>query len=226
ARPAAQRKTDKHGSVSDELVPFMHFHLDEADGTARAPGHSIVATVNEAAVVTLLQEGPDGVVVLLRHGKVTAPLIRGLAPILVAVPVHPIAQTDRLLGLDAGELVNPVLTLLHKPIDAGERIARHEVFDVALGAQLEFLLNFDFDPQTLAVKAILVAQFMPRHSEIALVSILVSPTPGMMYAHGVVGGDRAIEKGPAWFTTILFAEFVEDFVTLPEIEDGTFLGGE
>ena len=48
--------------------------------------------VEEAALVALLEEAPDGVVVLLRHREVGV------------VPIHPVAQPDRLVGLNRGEL--------------------------------------------------------------------------------------------------------------------------
>ena len=59
--------------------------------------------------MALLEEAPDRVVVLLRHGEVAARSSGGLAQSSSSVPVHPVAEADRLLGLNAGELVHAVL---------------------------------------------------------------------------------------------------------------------
>src|SRR5262245_51280614 len=105
-RPAAQRKPDEDGAMGHEHIAFVHFHLADAHGAPWAPRHRVVRLVDQTAVVTLLEEPPDGVIVLLRHREITATLVRRLPPILFAVPVHPHAETDRLLGLPPCELVH------------------------------------------------------------------------------------------------------------------------
>src|SRR5262249_9554567 len=70
AGPVAQREPDEDRLVMDLLVAFLDLHLAEADAAARAPRHGVEAAVDQAALVALLEEGPDRVVVLLRHREV------------------------------------------------------------------------------------------------------------------------------------------------------------
>src|SRR5262249_49931957 len=143
-----------------------------------------------------------------------------LLPVLVAVPVHPVAQADRLLGLDAGELIDALLAELHEAVHAGEAVAGDEVRDVALRAEAEFLLDLDLDPEAVRVEAVLVAQLVAGHGLVALVDVLVSAAPGVVDAHRVVGGDRAVEEGPLRLAGVLLAEALEGLRALPEGEDG------
>ena len=52
-------------------------------------------------------------------------------------------------------------------------LAGDEVFDVALGLQLEFFLNLDLDPEALAIEAVLVAELVAGHGEEAEASAVV-----------------------------------------------------
>src|SRR5439155_23544492 len=106
-RPAPQGEFDEHRPVRDELVALVHLHLAQADAAPAAPRHGVVAAVDQAAAVTLLEEAPDRVVVLLRHREVALALVRRPGPVRVgAVPVHPVAEADRLVRLDAGVLID------------------------------------------------------------------------------------------------------------------------
>ncbi len=224
AGPAAQGELDEDRLVVDLLVAFLDLHLAQADAAARAPRHGVVAAVDEAAAVALLEEGPDRVVVLLGHREVRIPLSGRFGPVLVgAVPVHPVAEADRLLRLDAGEPVHALLAELHEAVDAGEDVAGHQVLDVALGGELQLLLDLDLDPQALAVEAVLVALALALHGVVALEGVLVSAAPGVVDAHRVVGGDGAVEEGPARAVLVLFAQGVEGPRLVPELEDAAFL---
>ena len=59
-------------------------------------------------------------------------------------------------------------------------------------------------------------------AKISVVDILVGPAPGVVNAHGVVGGDGTVEEAPARFAGVESAAFVEDAVLVPEREDGPF----
>src|SRR5262249_50199630 len=96
--------------------------------------------------------------------------------------------------------------------------------DVALRLEFQLFLDFDLDPQALAIKAVLMAQFVAGHRLVALVSVLVGASPGVVYAHRVVGGNRPVEKRPLRLAAILFAQFVERAGALPELENGPLLG--
>ncbi len=183
-------------------------------------------------MMALLQKRPDGVVILLGHSEIRLALVWRFGPILIGnVEVHPIAEPDRLIGLNAGELIDPVLAHLHELGNGSHAVSGYEVLDVAFrfhpnAAVFELFFNLDLDPQPLTVEALLIAQFMAGHGEIALVDILVRPAPGMMHAHRIVGSDGTIEKRPFRLAAILFAEFGKGVNLLPEIENELFLRGE
>ena len=90
----------------------------------------------------------------------------------------------------------------------------------------EFLLDLDLDPQALAVEAVLVAQLVAGHGVVALKGVLVGAAPGVMDAHRVVGGDRAVEEGPARPALVLLAQLLEGVDLVPELQDRAFLGRE
>ena len=92
-----------HGSFVENLLDVSGFR-----GTSGAtrPRHHIRASIEFLALVAFLEKRPDGVVVLLGHREVGV------------LPVHPHAQTDRLLGLDLGVLSHPLLARLDETVDS------------------------------------------------------------------------------------------------------------
>ena len=161
------------------LVTFGDdFVLRQAGAAARAPGHRVGAAVEPAVLVAALQEMPDGVVILIRHGVVGV------------VPVHPVAEALRLFGLDRGVLAHPLLALLD---EAGDAVG----LDVALGGKALLLLHLHFDPQPLAVEPVLVALAVALHGAPAQEQVLVGAAPGVVHPHRVVGGDRTVDEGVA-----------------------------
>ena len=211
----------------DEPIAFLHLHFGDADAATAAPRHHVVAAVDHAAIVALLQEAPDGEIVFLGHREVRLPLVRALGPIFIAaVPVHPEAEADRLFRLHAGKAIDAVLALLHEAIHRRFDVARHQVLDVALALEAEFLLDLDLDPEALAIEPLLVAEFVAGHGEVAVVGVLISSTPGMMHAHRIIGSDRPIEKRPARLALVLGLELFERANALPEGEHGALELGE
>src|SRR5262249_29986986 len=91
-------------------------------------------------------------------------------------------------------------------------------FDVALGTESLGLLDLDLDPEALAVKAVLVALVVAEHGVVALVGVLVGAPPGVVHAHRVVGGNGAVEGGPARAVLVLLAEALEGVAALPELQ--------
>src|SRR5262249_53290171 len=142
------------------------------------------------------------------------------------VPVHPVAEPDRLRRLDAGELIDALLAQADELVDAEEDVAGDEILDVALALELQLLLDLDLDPQALAVEAVLVALVAAEHGVVALEGVLVSPPPGVVDAHRVVRGDRPVEEGPDRPVRVPCAQLVEDLVRLPERENLALLGRE
>src|SRR5262249_42362843 len=115
---------------------------------------------------------------------------------------------------------------LHEAVDGGERVAGDEGLDVALALELQLLLDLDLDPQPLAVEAVLVALVLAEHGVEALEGVLVGAAPGVVDAHRVVGGDGAVEEGPADAARVLLAEGLEGPCAVPELEHRPLLGGE
>ena len=174
-----QRQAHVHRGVGHLLVPLGDdFVLRQAGAAARAPGHRVGASVEPAVLVAALQEMPDGVVVLIRHGVVGV------------VPVHPVAEAPGLFGLDRGVLAHPLLALLH---EAGDAVG----LDVALGGEALLLLHLHFDPQPLAVEPVLVTLAIALHGAPAQEQVLVGAAPGVVHPHRVVGGDRTVDEGVA-----------------------------
>ena len=91
-------------------------------------------------------------------------------------------------------------------------------FDVAFGFEAEFFFDFDFDPEALAIEPVLIAELVPGHRLVALKEIFIGASPGVMHAHGIVGGDRAVEKRPCWFALIFLDKFLKALLALPEFE--------
>src|SRR5262249_46836147 len=146
---------------ADQLV------LRERRAAPNAPGHGAPALVEPAVLVAALQEVPDVLDVVVGHGEVGV------------VPVHPLAEPDRLLRDDVGVGENPLTTALGEAVEP-------VLLDLALGVESKRLLDLDLDPESLAVEAILIALIEPLHRLVALVHVLVGTAPGMVDTHGVV----------------------------------------
>ncbi len=95
-----------------------------------------------------------------------------------------------------------------------------------LGAEIELLFDFDFDPQPLAVEAVLITQLVAGHGEVTLVGVLVGASPGVMHTHGVVGCDGSVEEGPLRSPPVLRLQFAKDIVIGPEAEHQMLAGQE
>ena len=102
--------------------------------------------VDKTTRVAALQEGPDVVVVLVRHCEIAVPVVGRFQPVVATIPIHPVSQTNGLVCLDSGKFIHALLAQIHKLIDAGETVAWHQIFNITLGLQAQFFFNFDFDP--------------------------------------------------------------------------------
>ena len=171
-----ERKAHVHRGMGHLLVALGDdLVLRQAGAAARAPGHGVGAAVEPALLVAALEEVPDGVVVLIRHGVVGV------------VPVHPVAEPLRLAGLDGGVLAHPLLAVLD---EAGDAVG----LDVALRRKPLLLLYLHLHPQPLAVEAVLVALAVALHGAPAQEQVLVGAPPGVVHAHRVVGSDRPVDE--------------------------------
>src|SRR5260370_14023556 len=86
-----------------------------------------------------------------------------------------------------GEFENAVFAELYKFGDA-------EGFDIELIFEAKLLLDLDFDPQSLAVEAVLIALPVALHGFVALVNVFLDPSPGTVNAHRVIRSNRTIPK--------------------------------
>src|SRR5207253_3306640 len=155
--------------------------------------------IEPSAPVHLLQEGPD--VGDVRVGECE-----------VAVgPVHPHAEPSGLLRDDSRVLGDAFLAALGEPCDA--------VFlDLALRIEPEGSLDFDLDPEALAVEAVLIALVETAESLVALEHVLQSATPAVMHSGGVVGGDGTVYEAPSRSAAVLLAQPLEDLFLVPPIQ--------
>ena len=129
--------------------------------------------------------------------------------------MHPVAQANGLLGLDAGVLVDALLAALDK---LGNTVG----LDVALALEAKLALDFHFDPEALAVEAVLVPLVETAHGPVPLVGVFVGAAPGVVDTHGVVGGDGAVHERPARAALVLGDELVERLGIPPERQDALF----
>ncbi len=133
--------------------------------------------------------GPPGPDQGRRGGRVRAQQVAQAAQLVGVVPVHPVAEPDRLLRLACRERQHALLAQAH---ELGDPV----LLDVALRGEAEVALHVDLDPEALAVEAVLPALVLAAHGVEALEDVLVGSTPGVVDAHRVVGRDRPVEEAP------------------------------
>ena len=191
-----QREADVEAWVGDVLVALGDdLVVGDAGAAPGAPGHDVAALVDVSLLVADLEEVPDGVVVLVRHRMIRV------------VPVHPVAEPDRLLGLDVREPPDALLAEIDELVDA-------ELLDVGLGGHAEVFLDVDLDPQALTVEAVLVALLEALHGLVALEEVLVGAAPCVVNAHGVVRRDWAVHEGEALAGAVVANEVLFDDAAL------------
>ena len=111
--------------------------------------------------------------------------------------------------MPVGVVEDPLLAALD---ELGDAVG----LDVALALEAEFLLDFDLDPQALAVEAVLVALVLAEHGVVALEEVLVGAAPGVVNAHRIVGRDRPVDEGVATVRALVAVKvLLDDVVTLP-----------
>ena len=104
-----------------------------------------------------------------------------------------------MLDLAFGKGEDTLFTTLHKFVDTVG-------FDFAFVLQAQFFLNLDLDPQTLAVKAVLITLLVALHGLKALVQVLVCASPGMMNSHGVVRRYGTIQERVLFVAVLIAAQ--------------------
>ena len=234
--------------MSRQLATFRDFHLRIRAATAAGPGHDVVALVDLAAFEALLQKGPDGFVVLGgereitaapfriaellnqlmslrgfrlaawscdRHFVVSTEMLRQFTKLSWIIPIHPIAKSLRLFSLSSREPEDSSFAFVNEVVDA-------EFMNRSLRPEPQLLFNFDLDPQSLAVKTILVSLIMAGHGEEALIRIFVRASPGVVHSHRVIRRDGPVEKTPSLAAGILLAQLAEDLLDLPKLQNGVF----
>ncbi len=138
------------------------------------------------------------------------------AQLVGVVPVHPVAESDGLLGLDGRVGQDALLAEAHEVGDA-------EGLDVLLAREAQLALDVDLDPEALAVEAVLPALVLAEHGVVATEGVLVGPSPGVVDAHRVVGRDGAIDEGPVRAARVLCPQLLEDAPRTPGSERAVLL---
>src|SRR5262245_63815757 len=128
-------------------------------------------------------------------------------------PVHPLTELPRLLRLDGREVTDASVA---GPSEAGEA----EGLDHSLRVEAQRLLDFDLDPESLAIETVLEPLLVATQGLVALDHVLVGAAPRVMDPHGIVGGDRPVEEGEARTAAILGHEARADLLQLPEFPQG------
>ena len=183
-RPIQEREGDGHRLVRALGVGIQHLVLRDRGAAPRTPRHRAMPHIQPAPLVAPLQEAPVVLDVGIGHREV------GVGP------VHPLAQPLGLLRLDCREM--------HHPFAAGAREAlQTERLDLPLRIEPQCLLDFDFHPQPLAVKAILESLLVAAQRSVALDDVLERATPRMVDPHRIVRGDRTVEEGETSPPTVL-----------------------
>ncbi len=203
-----ERELDVEGGMLEVPVGVRRRHLVLGQGgaAAGAPGHRAMAPVEPAGLVAHLQEVPDVLDVRVRH-RVVRPL-----------PVHPLAEPPRLLGLEPRVGRHPV------PAGPGEAVEA-VLLDLPLRVEAEGLLHLDLDPEALAVEPVLVAELVAPRGVEALVEVLQRPAPGVVHAHRVVRGDRPVDEAPRLGAPAGLAPALEGLLAVPELQDPLLEGG-
>ena len=151
-----------------------------------------------------LQEMPDRVVILVRHGVVRV------------VPVHEVCEALRLLRLHVGESADPRLAVLHELADAVR-------LDVSLRPEALFLFDLHLYPQPLAVETVLEPLLVALHVPETKEQVLVGSAPGVVDAHGVVGRDRAVYEREGLLGGVVAVQVsVDDARLVPPLEQPFF----
>ncbi len=169
-----QREAHKDGVVGDvEVAVGDNLVLADGCATAGAPGHDVVALINPAVLVALLQEAPDLVVVLVTEGEVGAAQFRHAQPgddlfdrirdwsarpldgdNLIGVIVQQVGQATQLVGVVPVHPVAQAHRLLgdlrgiaqHSRLAELDEIGQPHTLDVALAGEAQLLLGVHLHP--------------------------------------------------------------------------------
>src|SRR3989344_6131146 len=124
--------------------------------------------------MTNFEEIPDGIVIFIRRC------------VIGVVPVHKIAKTLALFGLDLRIFFETLFAKINKLIYA-------KFFNIFFVFKTKFFFDFDFDPKALFVKTVLKSLLVPLHIKKALPEILVSSAPSMVNTHRIIGSNGAVK---------------------------------
>ena len=130
-------------------------------------------------------------------------------------PIHPQTQTLRLFGDDCGVFIDARAAFAGKIFHTKRQ-------NIGFAPEAQRFLDFDFDPQTLAIEAVLPAQLATVHRVETLKNVFVSAAPGVMNAHRIVGGNWAVLEKPRLAIGGLRAQLVECALLFPQFENRTF----
>src|SRR5439155_24145126 len=90
--------------------------------------------------------------------------------------------------------------------------------DLRLRVETKLALDADFDPESLAVEAVLVALLIAVHRLVTLEDVLQRPAPGRVNPERLVRGDRPVGERERRAAAVLIAQRLERPLGLPARE--------
>ena len=201
-----QRQADEQRGVGPVLVDagLRQLVLRQRRTATRAPLGRPVALHEPAARVHELEELPDVLDVRVAEREV------------VVAPVHPLPEALRAARQGRRRPDDDVAAL------PGERLEA-VLLDLGLRVQPELALDADFDPEPLAVEAVLVALLEAAKPLVALEDVLERPSPrGVDTERGPVRGHRTVDERPPRAAAVELTQLRERPFPLPDVEELEF----
>ena len=104
----------------------------------------------------------------------------------------------------------------HLPLTGVDKFIQSIGFDVLFGFETHVAFDIDLNPESLAIKTVLVSRLMALHGFESLKEIFVGPSPCVVNTHRVIGGDWTIDETPAGSILPQCLEFMKNVAVAPE----------
>ena len=198
--PAHDLEAHDRGGLLHALVALRDLMAGERGAAARAVGHDLVALVEQALLVDLLEAPPLGLDVVVVVGDIGV------------LHVRPVA--DALAHLLPLGLVLPdgLLALLDERLDA-------VLLDLRLAIEAEHLLDLQLDRQAVGVPAGLAQHVVALHRAVARDDVLDGARLDVADVRLAVGRGRAVKERERRSALAQLHRLLEHIFPAPELED-------
>ena len=203
---ALDRKANVRGGLLHVLVALRDLMRGQRSAAARAVRDDLVALVEQALLVDLLEGPPLGLDVVVVVGDVRVFHVRPVADAL-----------GHLLPLGL-VLPDGLLALLDKRLDA-------VLLDLRLAVQAEHLLDLQLDRQAVGIPAGLAQHVVALHGAVARDDVLDRAGLHVADVRLAVGRGRAVKEGERGRALAQRHALLENVVFPPEFDD-LFLAGD